>query len=54
MYNPRYFSMQELLTYPGRASPDYQTYVQQLLRRKRRKKRKEEKQGDKPYFYTPI
>ena len=35
MYNPEYFSMRDLLKYPERASPDYFTYVQQILARKR-------------------
>lgn len=43
MYSPKYFSVLEYLTYPERASPDYSTYVQQILRRKRRRKRKKGK-----------
>ena len=40
MYKPEYFSMRDLLKYPERASPDYFTYVQQILARKRHKRRK--------------
>ncbi len=43
MYNPSYFSILDMLTYPERASPDYLIYVQQILARKRHKRMKSRK-----------
>lgn len=40
MYFPEYWSPRDLAAYPERASPDYLTYVQQILRRKRHIKKK--------------
>ncbi len=43
MYNPEYFSARNFWKYHERASPDYFTYVQQILARKRHKRMKSRK-----------